>query len=141
MEYASPQAATAAKHYIDQVSADEAELVPKKTSASYWNPSVNPFRTLPKDAPARVKEQPRAAPTGPYNDRGNYSGGFRGRGGYGGGRGGMNQPYNRNFNNNNNNSVWEASITIWEADSTGPWAIPAAGALASKAAGTPWEVE
>lgn len=72
-------------------------------TTSYWNPGMNPFRTLPKDAPARVKEQPRAAPSGPYNDRGGYSGGFRGRGGFSGGRGGMNQTnfnQNRNFNNN-----------------------------------------
>jgi RNA recognition motif-containing protein len=103
IEFASPGASTAAKRYLDQLNADGGQPSQKKISTAYWNPGMNPFRTLPKDAPARVKEQPRTAPSGPYNDRGNYGGGFRGRGGFNGGRGGMGQNnYNRNFANNNN---------------------------------------
>lgn len=98
VEFYSRQAATAAKHHIDQTNSESAQPGQKKLATSYWNPGMNPFRTLPKDAPARVKEQPRTAPSGPYNDRGNYGGGFRGRGGFGGGRG-MNQ---NTFNNNPN---------------------------------------
>ncbi|UNI24233.1 hypothetical protein JDV02_009999 [Purpureocillium takamizusanense] len=112
IEFYSRQAATAAKHHIDHAASESAQPgQQKKLTTSYCHPGMNPFRTLPKDAPARVKEQPRAAPSGPYNDRGNYGGGgFRGRGGYGGGRG-MNQNNfnsNRNFNNNmgfNNNNM------------------------------------
>lgn len=103
VEFHTPQASTASKHYIDQLSADGGQPGQKKMATQYWNPGMNPFRTLPKDAPARVKEQPRAAPSGPsgpYNDRGGYQGGYRGRGGFN--RGGMNQNnYNRNgFNPN-----------------------------------------
>ncbi|PNY23575.1 Uncharacterized protein TCAP_06481 [Tolypocladium capitatum] len=109
VEFQSRQGATAAKHFIDQAAGEGTPPAQKKMTTSYWNPGMNPFRTLPKDAPARVKEQPRSAPSGPYNDRGGYGGGFRGRGGFSGGRGGMNQNTfnnNRNFNNNlgfNNN--------------------------------------
>lgn len=77
----------------------------KKITTSYWNANVNPFKTLPKDAPMRGKEQLRPQPSGSYNnnDRGNYGGGFRGRGGLGGNRGGMGQNNynNRNFHNGN----------------------------------------
>ncbi|PHH87541.1 hypothetical protein CDD83_8731 [Cordyceps sp. RAO-2017] len=107
VEFQSRQAATAARHYIDQIGNDGAQPTQKKVSTSYWNPGMNPFRTLPKDAPTRVKEQPRTAPSGPYNDRGAFSGGFRGRGNFGPGRGNMPPSnFNRNFNNNmgyNNN--------------------------------------
>ncbi|XP_044721694.1 RNA recognition motif domain-containing protein [Hirsutella rhossiliensis] len=109
VEFQSRQAATAAKHHFDQITGDAAQPAQKKMTVSYWNPGMNPFRTLPKDAPARVKEQPRTAPSGPYNDRGNYGGGFRGRGGFSGGRGNMAQGnFNRNFNPNmgyNNNNM------------------------------------
>lgn len=102
VEFQSRQAATAAKRYIDQIAADMPQMAQKRMSTSYWNPGVNPFRTLPKDAPARVKEQPRTAPSGSYGDRGSYGGGFRGRGGFNGGRLGMGQGNftNRNFNSN-----------------------------------------
>lgn len=107
IEFHTRQASTAAKRQIDTVAMDSVQPGQKKMTISYWNPGVNPFRTLPKDAPARVKEQPRAAPSGSYSERGNY-GGFRGRGGMGGSRGGMNPNYNRNYSgnmgyNNNNN--------------------------------------
>ncbi|KHN98673.1 RRM domain protein [Metarhizium album ARSEF 1941] len=105
IEFQSRQAATLAKRCIDQLANDGGQTWQKKLLPTYWNPGVNPFKTLPKDAPARgVKEQPRASPPGPYNERGNFSGGFRGRGGFGN-RGNMNQgnfSTNRNYNNNGN---------------------------------------
>ncbi|KAL7947779.1 hypothetical protein V8C42DRAFT_264304 [Trichoderma barbatum] len=107
VEFHTRQASTAAKRYIDTVALDGVQPGQKKMTISYWNPGVNPFRTLPKDAPARVKEQPRAAPSGSYSERGNY-GGFRGRGGMGGNRGGMNPNFNRNYSGNmgyNNNNM------------------------------------
>ncbi|KAG6004677.1 hypothetical protein E4U21_000832 [Claviceps maximensis] len=100
IEFQSRQAATAAKHYIAE-SATEGGAAVKKLSVSYWNPGMNPFKTLPKDAPARGKEMTRSTPSVPYNDRGNYGGGFRGRGGFNSSRGSMNQ--NNNYNNNNSN--------------------------------------
>ncbi|KAL9488268.1 hypothetical protein ACSS6W_000545 [Trichoderma asperelloides] len=107
IEFQTRQGSTSAKRYIDSVSADIVQPGQKQITISYWNPGVNPFRTLPKDAPTRVKEQPRAAPSGSYNDRGSY-GGFRGRGGMGGNRGGMNPGFNRNYGGNmgyNNNNM------------------------------------
>lgn len=103
VEFSSAQAATAAKHYIDQLLSEGNLPAQKKITLAYWNP-MNPFKTLPKDAPARGKDQSRT-PSAPYNERGgsmgNFGGGFRGRGGYN--RGNMNQGnFNRNFNNNNN---------------------------------------
>ncbi|OTA01641.1 hypothetical protein A9Z42_0019640 [Trichoderma parareesei] len=107
VEFHTRQASTAAKRYIDTVASEGVQPGQKKMTISYWNPGVNPFRTLPKDAPARVKEQPRAAPSGSFSDRGNY-GGFRGRGGMGGNRGGMNPNFNRGYGANmgyNNNNM------------------------------------
>ncbi|KAF4124801.1 RRM domain protein [Geosmithia morbida] len=110
LEFYTPQAATAAKHLVEKLPEDGGSFGVKKITAQYWNTQMNPFRTLPKDAPTRGKDQSRSTPTGTYNDRGGYGGGgFRGRGGFGGPRGNMNnQGYsnnNRNFNNmgyNNN---------------------------------------
>lgn len=112
IEFDSVDATSTAKHLIDKMPADGGHLGQKKIQSQYWNPHANPFRTLPKDAPTRGKDQARSTTTTPYNERGNYSGhnnNFRGRGGFNGGRGGMNQNYNRGFNhsmgyNNNNNS-------------------------------------
>ncbi|KAG6264052.1 hypothetical protein E4U49_001897 [Claviceps purpurea] len=100
IDFESRQAATATKHFIDDL-ANEGGSAAKKLSVSYWNAGTNPFKTLPKDTPARGKEMTRPSPSVPYNDRGNYSGGFRGRGGYNANRGNM-MP-NNNYNNNNNN--------------------------------------
>jgi hypothetical protein len=84
--------------------ADGGHLGQKKISTQYWSTNANPFRTLPKDAPTRGKDQPRSTTsTTSYSDRGNYANNnsFRGRGTFSGGRGGMNQGnYNRNFGNN-----------------------------------------
>jgi hypothetical protein len=114
LDFSSQQAATATKHQIELP--EEGQAVPKKHSVIYSSPNNNPFRTLPKDAPARGKDvgSRGGGNMGGYNDRGtnnnggNFGGGFRGRGGYNNNnRGG----YNRNFSganmgggfNNNNN--------------------------------------
>ncbi|KAH8759749.1 hypothetical protein BGZ57DRAFT_614595 [Hyaloscypha finlandica] len=105
VEFTSQQAATAAKRQIDAFG----EGVPyaKKHSVTYSNPNINPFRTLPKDAPMRAGKdgQTNRAPSGGYNnDRGNsggnFGGNFRGRGAGYNNRGNMNNNMN-NFNRNN----------------------------------------
>lgn len=90
VELQSPQAATALKRRIE--SFGNGQTYAKKATAIYVRPDFNPFKTYPKDAPARNKDgfKDRGAP-GAYNN-GNpnfnqHGGGFRG------GRG--------NFNNNN----------------------------------------
>ncbi|KAL0937952.1 RRM domain-containing protein [Colletotrichum truncatum] len=103
VEFASQQAATAAKHAIE--STDGAQGVPKKHNVTYSNPNVNPFRTLPKDAPNRAGKDQNSRPGGNYNNQASSMGGefrgngYRGRGGFNGPRGGgMNQGgFNRNF--------------------------------------------
>lgn len=107
VEFSSQQAATAAKHKIDAFGAGQQYV--KKHVVTYSNPNINPFRTLPKDAPARAgKEQTdRGGSRGGYsNDRGNHNGNFggnfRGRGNYTS-RGAMNNNMNNNMNNFNRN--------------------------------------
>ncbi|KAK1518796.1 RRM domain-containing protein [Colletotrichum costaricense] len=117
IEFTSQQAATAAKHAFE--STDSAQGVPKKYQVTYSNPHVNPFRTLPKDAPNRAGKDQGSRPNNNnnYNNQGSSMGGgdfrgngYRGRGGFNGPRGGMNQGgFNRNFSGgmgggfNNNN--------------------------------------
>ncbi|TGJ79945.1 hypothetical protein E0Z10_g8813, partial [Xylaria hypoxylon] len=102
LEFSSQQAATAAKHEIESTGTDSAQPGGKKHNVIYSSPVTNPFRTLPKDAPARGKDNPasRGGAGGNFNDRGG-GGGFRGRGnnmgGPGGGGGG-----GGGFHNNNN---------------------------------------
>lgn len=118
IEFDSLEATSTAKHLIDRMPADGGHLGQKKIQSQYWTPHSNPFRTLPKDAPMRGKDQARASSsTSSYNDRGSYSShsnnnnnnNFRGRGNFGGGRGGVHQNYNRGYNNNmgynNNNNM------------------------------------
>ncbi|KAJ4326411.1 hypothetical protein N0V94_000086 [Neodidymelliopsis sp. IMI 364377] len=76
----SPQAATALKHQVEQLFKDQAHT--KKPTAIFNPPHHNPFKTLPKDVPARDKNR---------NDQ--QSGGFNNRGG---------GNFNR-FNNNRGN--------------------------------------
>ncbi|KAI1772745.1 hypothetical protein F4818DRAFT_138456 [Hypoxylon cercidicola] len=95
VEFTSQQAATAVKRQIEVMSSESTQPGVKKITLIYTSPTNNPFKTLPKDAPARAnKEGPGrgGSNAGGYNDRGN----FRGRGGFNGPRGG----FNRNFNNN-----------------------------------------
>ncbi|OBT49469.1 hypothetical protein VE00_00327 [Pseudogymnoascus sp. WSF 3629] len=106
VEFSSQQAATAAKHKIDTFG--EGQQYVKKHVVNYSNPNVNPFKTLPKDAPMRAgKDGPTNRPVAGNYDRtqqssgNNYGGNFRGRGGYN--RGNMNNNmgggFNRNFQN------------------------------------------
>ncbi|OAA60058.1 RRM domain protein [Cordyceps fumosorosea ARSEF 2679] len=101
VEFNTRQGATATKHHVDKLSSEDTQGgVHKKITVMYWNSSANPFKTLPKDAPARGKDQQSRGPTGAYNnDRGGYSGNYRGRGNFNN-RGNMGQNnYNRNYNN------------------------------------------
>ncbi|KAJ3576342.1 hypothetical protein NPX13_g3736 [Xylaria arbuscula] len=93
LEFSSQQAATAAKHQIESSGLDGAQPGGKKHNVIYSSPHTNPFRTLPKDAPARGKDNAvsRGGSSGSFNDRG--GGNFRGRGNFNGPRGG----FNRNF--------------------------------------------
>lgn len=103
VEFSSPQASTALKHKIEVLSSGSNNS--RKFTVIFTNASHNPFKTLPKDAPARAKEErsqragstPYSAP--PQNESFRGNSGFRGRGGYGG-RGGY-QSQN-NYNNNRN---------------------------------------
>jgi hypothetical protein len=103
VEFTSQQAATAAKHKIESFG-DGLQYV-KKHTVAYSNPNVNPFRTLPKDAPTRATKDGqgnRATPSGYNSERGggNFGGNFRGRTpGYIPNRGNMNN-INNNFNRN-----------------------------------------
>lgn len=96
VEFHSRNTAATSKRHVEQLGPGTPQGA-KKIHVAFWNPNVNPFKTLPKDAPARGKDQNR----GGFTDRGNF-GGFRGRGGMNN-RGHMGQNnFNRNFNNNNN---------------------------------------
>jgi hypothetical protein len=109
VEFTSQQAATAAKHKIDAFGAGQQYV--KKHTVTYSNPNVNPFRTLPKDAPLRAGKdgQSNRAPSGSYNNdrgnqNGNFGGNFRGRTPGYNTRGGMNNNMNgNNFNRNFSN--------------------------------------
>ncbi|KAM3064964.1 hypothetical protein ACMFMF_011579 [Clarireedia jacksonii] len=105
VEFTSQQAATAVKRKIDAFG--EGQQYVKKQTVSYHNPNVNPFRTLPKDAPARAtkESQNSRSSSGYSNERGNHTSSnfgsnFRGRGGYNSSRGGMNNMNQGNFNRN-----------------------------------------
>ncbi|KAF4630580.1 hypothetical protein G7Y89_g7549 [Cudoniella acicularis] len=106
VEFTSQQAATAAKHKIDAFG--EGQQYAKKHTVTYSNPNVNPFRTLPKDAPTRAGKdgQSNRAPSGGYNNdrgnsNGNFGGNFRGRTpGYNARGGNMNNMNNQGFNRN-----------------------------------------
>ncbi|KAI1176498.1 hypothetical protein F4777DRAFT_577995 [Nemania sp. FL0916] len=98
LEFSSQQAATAAKREIESAGLEGAQPGGKKHTVIYTSPATNPFRTLPKDAPARGKDSAvsRGGAGGGFNDRG--GGNFRGRGNFNGPRGGFNRG---NFNGGN----------------------------------------
>lgn len=109
LAFNSPHASTAAKHRIEDLT--EGPGSSRKFAVSFASSTHNPYKTLPKDAPARAKEDRNSA----YNTRGNYSRGdnpgFRGRG-RGFDRGGYN---NRNFSGpaggyNNNNGAFQNNM-------------------------------
>jgi hypothetical protein len=82
----SPQAATALKHQIEQLFKDQAHT--KKPTAIFNPPHHNPFKTLPKDVPARDKNR-NDQQSGGFNNRGGGNfGRFNGRGNFN--RGGFN---------------------------------------------------
>ena len=99
LSFDSPEASSAAKHKIDDLT--EGPNKTRKFTIAFSNGSHNPFKTSPKDAPARAKEERsiRGGSSaynmgrGDFGDRGGYRGRGRGydRGGYGG------QGYNRNL--------------------------------------------
>ncbi|KIW88772.1 uncharacterized protein Z519_10819 [Cladophialophora bantiana CBS 173.52] len=103
LEFSSPQAATAAKHKIDSLAGNQPGS--RKHSVAYTSATQNPFKTLPKDAPARVREERPirggSFNSGPRSDAsyGMNNQGFRGGRGGGFNRGGYNphNQYNRNF--------------------------------------------
>lgn len=88
----TPQAATALKHQIDNLFKDQTHA--KKPTAIFNPPHVNPFKTLPKDVPARDKGRNDRAVPGNY---GNQATGNFGRLNYGNNRGA--------FSNNRGNSM------------------------------------
>lgn len=113
IEFSSPQASTALKHRIEKGDMKSEGLLNRRFGVVFAS-QTNPFRTLPKDAPARAKDErgqrqgsvpyERLAPAGPQQHgdggfRGNSGyrgrGGYAGRGGYQGNQGGYNS--NRNF--------------------------------------------
>ena len=76
VEFSSQQAATAAKHKIDAFG--EGQQYVKKHTVTYTNPNINPFKTLPKDVPARKE----AAGRGGFQQNGTYNNFRGGRGGF-----------------------------------------------------------
>ncbi|KAG8168312.1 hypothetical protein KVR01_004001 [Diaporthe batatas] len=119
VELASSQAATATKRHIDSLfgsdTSGSGHGQQRHPNVSYHAQGNNPFKTLPKDAPQRARENAgRGAPGGPGNfnnnigqansfqasGSGGFQGGFRGgRGGYN--RGGMRGGFNANYGNSN----------------------------------------
>lgn len=112
LEFESQQAATAAKRYIDGLQSGEGgSNQQRRPSVAFHNAHVNPFKTLPKDAPQRQNRdsQGRGGSVAPHfhngpsvnsfqggQPGGGFQGNFRGnRGGYN--RGGM----RGGFGNNN----------------------------------------
>ncbi|KAI0838169.1 hypothetical protein F5Y06DRAFT_296710 [Hypoxylon sp. FL0890] len=97
LEFTSQQAATAAKRQIETIASELAQSAqPKKVTVLYTSHTSNPFKTLPKDAPARANKDGGSrggSNMGGYNDRGN----FRGRGGFSGPRGGFRGNYQGNM--------------------------------------------
>lgn len=103
VEFTTLQAATAVKHLIEHYA--NSGQPGRKHSANYTNPHQNPFRTLPKDAPARKDDRSNRpfSQTGGQNmgyGMSNTSGAVTG-GSFRGGRGGFNRGgtgyNNRNF--------------------------------------------
>ncbi|KAF2747495.1 hypothetical protein M011DRAFT_494280 [Sporormia fimetaria CBS 119925] len=93
----TPQAATALKHQIEAIYKDQAQG--KKPSAIFNPPHLNPFKTLPKDVPARDKNRGDRSSGSYGGPQGNNPGGnfnrFNNRGGFNN-RGNQNAGY-RNF--------------------------------------------
>ena len=109
VEFVSPQAASAMKHQVDSLGGGQAGA--RKHAVSYSNPHQNPFKTYPKDGPARGKDdRPQRTPSSgsyhspgpPQNNYNNTGAGYRGGRSGGFNRGGMNNNISGGFNNNRN---------------------------------------
>ncbi|KAF2656723.1 hypothetical protein K491DRAFT_703875 [Lophiostoma macrostomum CBS 122681] len=100
------QAATALKRQVDVVYEDQAHA--KKPSAIFNPPHVNPFKTLPKDVPARDKNR------GDRSSSGNYGGN------QGGGGGGSFNRYNNNNRGNFNNRGNQNNMGFQNRNFSGP---------------------
>ncbi|KAF2709453.1 hypothetical protein K504DRAFT_274505 [Pleomassaria siparia CBS 279.74] len=94
----TPQAATALKHQVDTIYKDQAHA--KKPTAVFNPPHINPFKTLPKDVPAREKNTrgDRAVSSSYSGHQNSNQGGNYNR--FNNNRGNFN---NRGANNNNMN--------------------------------------
>ncbi|ORY19904.1 hypothetical protein BCR34DRAFT_582104 [Clohesyomyces aquaticus] len=97
----TPQAATALKHQLESFYKDQAHS--KKPTALFNPPHINPFKTLPKDVPAREKNRGDRSSSGNFSSegggRGNYNRFNNTRGNFNRGGGGMNN--NMGFQNRN----------------------------------------
>lgn len=111
IEFSSPQASTALKHMIEHLSSsgEGGANSARKFTVVFTSAATNPFKTLPKDAPARAKDDrnqrtgttPYTAP--PQNESGGYRGNsFRGRGGFNS-RGNYQNQNQNGYNNNHRN--------------------------------------
>ena len=100
MEFYSLQASTAMKRKVEDLTTTQTGG--RKYNVVFTNAHQNPFKTLPKDAPARTKDDRPRSTSAPYNapSQPSYNGGFRGRGGgYNRGGGGYNRGgYHQNQN-------------------------------------------
>ncbi|KAH7126956.1 hypothetical protein B0J11DRAFT_505666 [Dendryphion nanum] len=101
----SPQAATSLKHQLENFYKDQTHA--KKPSAIFNPPHVNPFKTLPKDVPARDKNRGDRSTTSNFGGSQNSGGGnfnnrftSNNRGNFNSNRGNQNMNFqNRNFSN------------------------------------------
>ncbi|OKL63062.1 hypothetical protein UA08_01915 [Talaromyces atroroseus] len=100
VEFTTLQAATAVKHLIEHYA--NTGQPGRKHSANYTNPHQNPFRTLPKDAPARKDDRNSRQFNQVGNQNMNYGmTNMAGGGGFRGGRGGFNRGGGMGYNNRN----------------------------------------
>lgn len=98
VDFDSAAAASTVKYLIESLAEEKPA---RKFAVSYANHMLNPFKTNPKDAPARKEESRRGAyNNGPPHQPAYQSNGFRGRGGGIYSRGGG---YNAGSYNNNRN--------------------------------------
>ncbi|KAF2264349.1 hypothetical protein CC78DRAFT_553519 [Lojkania enalia] len=102
----TPQAATALKHQLESFYKDQAHA--KKPTAVFNPPHINPFKTLPKDVPARNKNQ---------GDR-SSSGSFGGN--QGGSSGGNFNRFNNNRGNFNNRGNMNNNMGFQNRNFSGP---------------------
>ncbi|KAJ5357523.1 hypothetical protein N7541_004681 [Penicillium brevicompactum] len=115
VKFTTPQAATAAKHAIEQTGEPG-----RKHTAIYANPNVNPYKTLPKDTPMRAGPNARGGYQGGSNFGHNNAGNFRGgRGNYNNNRGNYNNYNNRGGHNNFNQMPFQGNPNPMMGNFTG----------------------